>query len=321
MKLWKEIRKKWQKSSRTRSIVQYLCFVIIAAVFWGFLTFNNNVKVEVEVPVKLVLPDNIHLLSKVPDTLTVTLSDRGYKFIADLFKKRPTLNLRFTDYSDGTNTFKIDQDHLKKALAPLFNKRANIVSVLPESINVKYTDLPGKKVPIKADIIVEPHLDYTQYGTLIFSQDSVLVFSDAETLSKIDEVYTYHVKELDLTDTLRRRVTIAPIKGAVTEPRSIEVVVPIEELVKLKRNVKISVRNAPSDVKMLLFPSNVDITFRSPKSCIKQAESITAIVDYNEVNVASPGNKVRVNVGEVPMAFKDPMLSPDSVEYIIEKSR
>jgi len=322
MKLWNKLREKLQRSPRTRSILLYLSFVFISALFWCFLTFNSDVKMDIEMPIKVSMPNNVHLLSKFPDTLTVTVSDRGYRFFSYLFHKSPTLTLRFSDFSDGVNTFKVDQDHLKKEIASVLNKHTTILNVLPQSINIRYTDLPGKKVPIKTDIIVEPRENYAQYGALIQSQDSVLIFSDAKTLSEINEVFTFHIEETDLTDTLRRRVTIAPINGTVIEPRSIDIMVPIEKLRSQTRNVKISVRNAPPGVKMLLFPSDVEVSYRSPESRITDNDAgITAVVDYNSVDFHTPGNKIKVIIGEMPAAYQDVKLSHDSVEYIIEKSQ
>ena len=319
MKLWNKLQDQLKNSPRTRSILLYLSFVAISAVFWSFLTFNRDLKLDIKVPVTITMPDNVHLLSRVTDTLTVTVTDRGYRFFSYMFRKSPSLTLRFGDYNDGNGYFKVDQSHLKKALAAVLNKHATIVSVLPENINIKFTDLPGKKVPVKTDIIVEAREDYTLYGALIQSQDSVLVFSDAKTLNEINEVYTYHVEEKDLTDTLRRRVTIAPINGAVIEPRAIDITVPIEKLKSQTRTVKIVVRNAPAGVKMLLFPSDVEVTYRSPVSRIKDDTDITAVVDYSAVDFSSPGNKVKVMIGEMPAAYQDVKLSHDSVEYIIEK--
>ena len=319
MKLLDTIRERLRESPRTRSILLYLFFVVISAIFWSFLTFNSDVQLELEVPIEISKPNNVHLLNKVPDTLTVTVKDRGYRFFSYLFHKSPKITLRLSDYSDGNSSFKIDQSHLKKALASVLNKQATIVSVLPESINIKFTDLPGKKVPVKTDILVEPREDYTQYGALIQIQDSVLVFSDAKTLSEINEVYTYHVEELNLTDTLRRRVSIAPINGAGVEPRSIDIIVPIEKLKQQTRSVKIAVRNAPAGVKMLLFPSDVEVKYLSPVSRITEDAGITAVVDYNSVDFNSSSNKVKVMIGEVPAAYQDVRFSNDSVEYIIEK--
>jgi len=319
LQLWDKTRQRLAESPRTRSILLYLLFVVISAVFWSFLTFNSDVKLDMEVPVKVSLPSNVHLLSRVPDTLTVTVSDRGYRFLTYLFHKTPTVTLRFTDYNDGNGNFKVDQSHLKKALAAVLNKHASIVSVLPENINIRFTDLPGKKVPVKTDIVVDPREDYTQYGALIQSQDSVLVFSDAKTLSEINEVFTYHVEETELTDTLRRRVLIAPINGAVIEPRAIDIMVPIEKLKSLTRTVKIAVRNAPPGLKMLLFPSDVEVSYRAPLSRVNDETGITVVVDYNSIDMTSLGNKVNVQIGEMPAAYQDVKLSHDSVEYIIEK--
>ena len=203
----------------------------------------------------------------------------------------------------------------------MLNKRATIVSVLPESINIKYTDLPGKKVPVRADVLVEPAIDYTLIGGIRQSQDSVLVFSDAKTLNDINEVYTYHVEESNLTSTFQRRVAIATINGAVVEPRSIEVVVPIEKLTSQSRSVKIDVRNAPPGVKMLLFPSDVEVSYRSPESRVNKENDITVVVDYNEADFKAPNNKVKLIIGEIPAIYQDVKLSHDSVEYIIEKSK
>lgn len=321
MKLWNSLRDKIQESPRARSLLLYLGFVVISSVFWSFLTFNSDVKLDIEVPVEVSMPNNVHLLSKMPDTLTVTVSDRGYRFFSYLFHKTPKLTLRFTDYSDGNSYFKVDQSHLKKALEPILNKHATILNVLPENINIRFTDLPGKKVPVRTDILIEPREDYTLYGALIQSQDSVLVFSDAKTLNEINEVFTYHVEEVDLTDTLRRKVTIAPINGAVIEPRSIDITVPIEKLKLQTRTVKISVRNAPRGVKMLLFPSDLEVTFRSPVSRIKDDAGITAVVDYNSIANNPTSNKIKVMIGEMPAAYQDVKFSHDSVEYIIEKSK
>ena len=120
-----------------------------------------------------------------------------------------------------------------------------------------------------------------------------------------------------MTDTLRRKVTIAPINNAVVEPRAIDIMAPIEKLTTQTRSVKIAVRNAPAGVKMLLFPSDVDITYRSPVSRNSDDASITAVVDYNSIVTGS--NKLKVMIGEMPAVYQDVKLSHDSVEYIIEK--
>jgi len=322
MKLHEKIQERLKDSPRTKSILQYLTFVVISAIFWGFLTFNSNVQLDVKVPVELTVPGDVHFLNKVPDTLTVTVRDRGYRFFTYWFHKTPKLTLRFNDYKDdGTSTFKVDQSHLKKALSVLLNRHAVIESVLPESINIRYTDQPGKKVPIKTDLTLETREGYTIYGALQLSQDSVYVYGDAKTLNAINEAYASHIEERNLDDTLRRKVSISAINGAVVEPRAVDLMVPVEKLRSVTRKVKIVVRNAPRDVKMLLFPSEEEVSFRSPVSRIndENENDIVVVVDYNSVDINHPSNKVKVMIGEMPAVYQNVKLSHDSVEYIIEK--
>jgi len=312
------------RSVQTRSILLYLFFVLISAIFWCFLTFNNDVNVDLAMPVSISKPKNVHLLAKTPDTLTVTVRGKASSMLKYLFRSVPSLELKFSDYSDGNSLFKLDQAHLKKAAAYAINRNnLTVVSVLPENITVKYTDLPGKKVPVKLDVSVHTAYEYAQNGAWIKSQDTVLVFSDAKTLDDISEVYTYHVEVENVSDTLHRRINIAPVNGAVVEPNYIDVTIPIEEMVFQTQTVPIAVRNAPTSIKVILFPSSVDVSYYAPKSRLgnSKASTITAVVDFNSIDLKATDKNVQVMIGEVPAAYRDVQLAIDSVEYIIERPK
>lgn len=304
----------------SNSVILYLFFVVISSILWCFLTFNRTVTVDMEVPVVVSgKPSNVRFLSQVPDTITVNVTNRGTYFLKYVFLSSPKLELKFSDYCDGNGVFRVDAVNLKKALSRIL-ARNSINSVLPDNITARYTDQPGKLVPIILDMDIEPARMYALTGVIERSQDSVLVYGDNKTLKGITEVYSYHVSETGLTDTLRRKVTIAPLKGVVVEPRTIDVMIPVEKLVTKTQKVQVSVRNAPHDVKVVVFPSKVDATFRVPTSYFKNnTQEITAVVDYNSINLKTQGNKVQLLIGEVPGAYEDVHLSLDSVEYIIER--
>jgi len=315
---WFSTRKLEQ--SKTRSTLLFLFFVFISALLWCFLTFNNAITLDMAVPVKVVgKPDNVRFLSNVPDTITVTVTDKGSSFFKYIFRSTPTLELKFNAYANGENLFKVDASQLKRLIQRNLNRGTTISAVLPENISVKYTDGPGKKVPVVLDMDMKPQLMFVQYGPITLSSDSVVVFADPATLSKITEVYTYHFKAMDLTDTLRRRVSIAQPKGAVVEPRNVNVTVPVERMVNQWQKLHIAVRNVPNGVKVILFPSSVEVSYRAPVSVQKRTTNdLTAVVDYNAISESNT-NKVAVQIGERPVVYQDVKLSVDSVEYIIEK--
>ena len=299
----------------------YLGFVLISAILWCFLTFNNIFTIDMQLPVRVVgKPDNVRFLTNVPDTITVSVNDKGSAFVKYMFKSTPVIELRFTDYASADGVFKVDATHLKKLILRQLSRGTTVASVLPDNITAKYTDGPGKKVPVVVDIEVDPELLYMQNGPITKSVDSVMVYGDQKTLAEITEVYTYHIKADKLTDTLYRKVSIAPLRGAVVEPRSIEVVVPIEKMVIQRQKVQMAVRKTPPGVKVIVFPSSVEVSYRAPMSMLKRQAEVTVVVDYNAID-ASNTNKVAVQMGEAPAVFTDFKLSVDSVEYIIEKQR
>lgn len=308
-------------SPRSRSFLLYLVFLLISSVLWLFVTSNDTITTELEIPVEIKCPSNVHFLSDAPTALSVNVNAHGFIFFKALFNASPKLELRFADYADGNGQFKVEPSQLKKALGKLLG-HVTILSVLPGEITMHYTDLPGKRVPVVLDIDVEAAPYHCLTGLMERTPDSVTVYGDSKTLKSINEVYSYHVKEVGLTDTLTRRVNISPVKGAVVDPKSIEVIIPIEKMVTKTQKVQISVRNAPKDVNVVVFPSKVDATFRVPISYYKSNNApITAVVDYNSININTPGNKVELLVGEAPGAYDDVRLSLDSVEYIIERRK
>jgi len=308
-------------ASQWRQILLFLLFAFISLIFWCILTFNAAITVDLEVPLNVTAkPTNVRFLTRVPDTLTVTMHGTASSFLKYLFKDPKPLEVRFKDYSDGENTFKIDSEQLKKlASRILSNNNATVTTVLPWGITATFTDLPGKQVPVIPDIDIAAAMGSTQNGIVTISPDSVMLYGDSKTLSQVTEVYTYRLQAHDLSDTLVRKVSISPIKGAITEPRSVTVTIPIAPLITKQQPVVVTVRNTPPGVKLIVFPSTVDVTFSTTMSRYRSDAVISAVVDYSAINWNNPSHKVPVILGEIPGAYQNVHVTPDSVEYIIEK--
>ena len=306
------------ESSRTRSILLYLSFVAISAAFWAFLTAGEYMTRSIEIPVEYRLPASARFLTPVPDTITVTIKERGRFFLRAMFGQVPRLTIA-VDAAEGEGTFKYDAAHLRKAIVRLLGAQPQEITILPESITARYSE-HSKRVPVKYDIVATPAATYVQNGFVEHSTDSVIVFADSKTLKQINEVYTYHVKETDLRDTLRRTVHISPLKGAVVEPPTVSVVVPIEKLRPVTKTVPVVVRNAPPGVSIVFFPASVDVHYYAPESLVRSTDGVvTIVVDYNTIDLTTAGNKAAVQVGEASGVFHDVTPMIDSVEYIIEK--
>lgn len=302
---------------RARSIMLYLFFVAISTVFWCFITINQELQNEVSLSLEVVnMPENITFIDELPTEINVTIRDKGSAFVKSLLNGNRSIRINFKDYADTRNEkLVISSGKLRTLVKNTLSRTSSIITISPESINVAYTTSFGKKVPINyGNVIVGVTPGYIQNGRISTeSGDSVLIFANSRLINSINEVFTYQVEAKDLTDTLRRKVNIVPITGIKVVPSSVEIVVPVEQLVECTDTISVTVRNNPEGSSIVAYPASVIAKYHTPKSKMAQQSRITAVVDYNQIKHVG-NEKVAVAVGESPTYIQDVELFPDSVQ-------
>lgn len=307
-------------SPATKTALNYLVFVFISFIFWVFISLNNNVQYDMELPIKInSIPDSTTIITECPTHVNVSVKDKGISLLKFILGKTPTLSVNFADYATTDDVFFVSNTELRKNLKNLFENSTILQSVSLENINLKFTNLPGKKVPVRFESDIRPNLQYIIFGNIKQNHDSVLVYSDKNTLVDIDEVYTYRLEERELTDTLISTVLISPIKGVKIVPDKITVTIPVEPLISKKIKIPVYVKNLPAEINVITFPSEVVVSFLVPFSMYRKNQPFNAVVDYTDV-LKSNSSRVRVNIEEYPALYNNISLEQDSVEYIIEKS-
>ena len=310
-----------KKSSKDTLL--FLFFVAMAAAFWILLSFNNNMTHDLVVKVKVTKPANVTLLQEVPSTITVTVKDRGLAFLKQFFHSDPSINLKFDKYCvEKNSTMEISQSQMLSEVRQAINREATVLKVMPEAINVNYTTLPGKKVPVNWEDNIKNMTPDKQFvinpDMVTTSPDSVVVYAiDRATLNEITEVDLVTVEVAHLSSTYDKTVRLRPISGVRIIPDRVRLIVPVEPLIKKVDNVPISVRNQPYGINVLLFPSSINVSYLLPQSKYKDAVNLTVVVDYNDIDLSS--NKVNVKLGEVSGAYSNVVLGVDSVNYVIER--
>ena len=316
--------RKMSHSHGATIVMQFLLFVVISFMFWAVNELNDNTQEYFLLKFELVnKPDSIKIISVEPEPIKVSLQDNGLKLIKYKLSKwfwgsYERLKVDFKENAkDGV--FKMSYQQLNDQAQKVFGNESVVKVFDIDSIHLKYTDLPGVIVPVRLDVAVVPDGEHVLAGRITLSQDSVMVFGTRESLMGVNEVYTLRIEEKEQKDTFSREVGFAPLKDVRIEPAKIKLTVPVEPLVDKKVSTIITVRNLPPGVNVLTFPSTTKITYNVPRSVSAQHHTITAIVDYEEINKHPERSKLHVRVGEVPAVCKDVNLDVDSVEFLIEK--
>ncbi len=301
----------------------FLFFVVMAAAFWMLLTFNTQMTHDVTVKLKVKKPTNVTLLQELPETFVVTVKDRGTAFLKSYFHSSPSIEIDFNKYYDEkTHSMIVTPSQLASEVRKVFRREASLIKISPDSFNVKYTTLPGKKVPVNWEENLKSITTDRQYvinpEEVRTDPDSVIVYSqDRATLQNITEVDIATVEVDNLTTSLDKKVLIKTINNVRAIPNKVTLHVAVEPLIKKEQEVTISVRNQPYGINVLLFPKSVKVSYLLPQSKYQSPPTLTVVADYNDIDMNS--KKVNIKVGEVSGAYSNVIIATDSVDYVIER--
>ena len=309
-------------SSRGKDILVFLLFLCVSYVFWLLLTLNNEVQEDIEVPVELTeVPDSITIISDVPQSIAVSVRDKGSALARYVWGNTPTMRIRFSDGRKVDNRLIISESEIDSRLRSFFGQSSQIVSAKPDSISLYYTNQPGRKVPLELKVDAHPSMQCVISGAITADTDSVLIYSVNDLPASLTTVQTVPIVRTGLTDTTYVEARISPIPNARIVPDKVLVRIPVEPLISKKRYIPIQVTGVPTGTELLTFPSKVEISYLLPMSLYAiDDEEIHAVADYS--TLLTPHGltpKLAVKLPILPPFYHNVSLSTDSVEYILEQ--
>ena len=311
--------KEFLSSSKGRDILLYLVFVIISFAFWAILSLNNLIQDNYKVMFRITgIPQGVTMINDYPREFNVTVKNNGYVLLKYMIGDNPEITVDFKEYANGNGQMLISRQEMEDMLVTEFGSGTSIVSFSPESLSIKYTSLPGKKVPVEICGDYVANFQYVVNGEIVAVPDSVTIYSDAGNLSAINKVRTEKIISRNLTDSLYVKIAIQDIKDVRAVPDSVDVMIPVEPLVTKRSSIPVIVKNLPENVSVVVFPSSVQVSYLLPMSLYNDRldDKFEASVDYGDIQGNNAKLPVRIEIA--PEIYQNIQLETDSVEYVIE---
>ena len=311
---WRNLR----KSSRFRSILTFAVFVAISAMFWLILTLNDSVQDGCMVNVRISnKPDSVTFISEVPKTIHVEVRDKGSSIMRSMWMKTPTVNLNFRELADKGQLI-CSRSDMMAALKETFGNTATIVSSSLDSLRLLYTDRPGKSLPVVVAVKANAHAGFFVSGHPSSEPSRVTAFGPREIIDTLTRVFTKSYVESDLSESRSFNADLRSIQGVRLIPGSVHVKVNVEPLVAKEDIVTVVAENVPNDENLLLFPSNVRVSYYVPMSEFDDdRKAVRVVVDYNDV-AAHMGERIPLRLEPIKgVNAVNPRLHSDSVEYTL----
>lgn len=299
-------------------MLTFAVFVGIAALFWLILTLNDSVQDGCIVNVKIInQPDSITFISNVPKTIHVEVKDKGSSLMRTMWMKTPTLSLNFRELAENGQML-CSRSDIMAALKETFGSSATILSSSLDSLRLIYTDRPGKSIPVIAEVNASAKAGYIVCGMPVSDPPRVTAYGPREILDTLHRVKTKSYVEQDLSETKSFISELKTIPGIRLIPATVNVKVNVEPLVAKEVMVTVMAENVPQDENLLLFPSNVRVSYYVPMSEFSDdKKAVRVVVDYNDL-MGHRGERLPLRIEHVSgITAVNPRLHSDSVEYTL----
>lgn len=308
-------------AKKSREFLIFLFFVFVSFSFWLLQVLNDDYEKDLSIPLKMKnVPENVVLTSELPSSVKVTVKDRGTVLVNYLFGKTIyPLTIDFEDYDDWGSQVRIPSMTLAKRISSQLNQSTKLSAIKPDTLEYIYTKGKAKKVPVKLRGEVLPERQY-YIADVLCTPDSVMVYAPREILDTIAAAYTETLDAEGLSDTIRQRINIMPIKGARFTPSFTDVTFLVDMFAEKSVEVPVQGINFPYDKMLRTFPSKVHVTFQIGLKEFKSvsAEDFVVVVDYKDLE-KSKKEKCRPVIVQSPTNVNHIRMNPQEIDYIIEQ--
>ena len=313
-------RREFMASSAFRKMLTFLVFVVIAALFWFIMALNDSAQDDFEVRVAITnVPDSVTFINLPPQKIHVMVRDQGVNLWRNGILVRPAVEINFRDFSND-GRFIVRRSELYAALKNVLGSSASLLSSSVDSLSLRYTTLPGRRVPVAVSADLSPALGKIITGSPEVIPASVTVYSTGNVLDTLTKVYTEHFVSHNLEETVELPIRLKSMPGVRVEPSAVTVKVNVEPLVRKQATVNVRVQYLPEGMDLLLFPSNVQVEYYVPmgKFDAGTLDKVDVAVDYRDLE-RKPRRLPLYIVGQARGLLNIRLLT-DSVEYTLVKN-
>lgn len=318
-----KLKQQWErfrKSANVRNFGVFLIFVAIAALFWFIMALNDNVQDSLDLKFNISeVPDSVTFITDPPQTIHVSIRDKGTSLVRNGALHNPSLSVNFNDYAQN-GEFKLSKNDLMSVIKATFGNSATVLSVSIDSIHCQYTTLKGRRVPVDVSGDFEASPGNVIKRDLRVSPGSVLVYSkDATQLDTLTRVFTQRIVRRGLSNNTTIDAPLRSINGAKIVPATVSLNIQVEPLVSQESVVAINADNVPEGTGIVLFPSRIAVSYYTPMSRYGDSSpGIKVAVDYSDIGKFA-SRKLPVRITFIPDNVTNVRVLTDSVEYSVVK--
>lgn len=306
---------------RSKEFLVFLFFFVVSGFFWGTQAIQEPAEMELDVTVKLVdKPKPVVITEIWPETLKVTVRDKGYNLIGYYFDKVNPIEIRYETYAREDGKIVVSNSDLNKLLKKKLKRTTEVLVIKPDRLEASYNHGGKKKVKVVFNGVLK-EADRYFISKVALTPDSVMVYATQDELAKINSVMTQYLSISDISKNETRKVFLKKLKGVKFVPNVVTLEVNADVMRDASTEVPIKAQNVPDSITLNVWPQNVSVSYVTGASNLEaiSSEDFEVVVDYKDIEKDNSSDKIQLKLQKSPALVKRPRLASDSVKYSIER--
>ncbi|MFN5317897.1 MAG: CdaR family protein [Bacteroidia bacterium] len=311
MALTKLVSHRWAFFRRRNYLAFFVC-LIIAALLWLLLAFNNLSSTHLSVPIRYInLPEHNILKEKLPHKAEIEISGTGYHLIRYLM--RPSLGEIIVD---GRNTgIKKDRAFISTYHAIEFFNRQHgdikMVNIAPDTIFFKFLNKGLVRLPVKVASYLDFAPEFDLKDSLKITPDSISVSGPFELLKNLGAVETTPLILSGINTSGSHKVRIKNPQAELSyDPSEITINLNVDRTTEARITVPIQSEEQAS---LKFEPQTVTLVFQVALSNYSKIKAADFWVSAEAANDGEPSGKMRLVLKRSPYYAKKISLLPEFV--------
>ncbi len=302
----------------------FLFFLLIAFGFWLLQYLQQTFEQEVYIPVRYEdTPAEMITADSLPDRILLRVRDKGTVLLNYSLGKQPgPLEISLSGLKEKERSFTITKTVLEKQILQHLSITTQLLFFTPEKIQIDYSPLQKKKIPVVITGEVTPATGYMFLDSVRIDPPEVWAYGSRDDLDTIQAIYTEEKEIKNIRKTLDEKVDLKAPKNIRLEEKSVLLTARVEEYTEKTLEIPVICHNLPDDRIVRFFPSTVELVIQVGLSRYNRVteSDVEISVDYNTL-VQNKTLNIPVVLSRKPQWLTEYRISPENVEFLIEKSK
>lgn len=303
-----------------RNTLLFLLFLILAAIFWMMLFFQNDIEATYKIPVKYSnVPNDVVFDHPLPQDIEIRVGDKGSEIFRYTFLLRDSLDIDVQKYhNERVNN--LQGTELMQLIRQKLFKSSTLTAYYPSHISLDVSKLHQKTLQVVFDGEIATGRSNLIADEYTIEPKTVIAYGSKTQLEEIENAPTEYSLFNNLKATSLFQVNIKPVEGVKFVPKAVDIYIPINEYTERKFEIPITVINVPSGIDVKFFPSSTDVSFSVTLEDYKRIsqDDFAIVLDYNSFYKNENG-RVELSLTTEPESIRNAKLSTQSVEFLLEK--